>query len=149
MTGYRGFNRLFVKNFPVLSSGFEIETELSIHSLDKRFKLVEVPITYHDRPEGSESKLNTFSDGFKVLCMIFNLFKDYKPLIFFSLVTLFFFILGLIVGVPVVTEFAETGFMILAALSFALGFILDTIVRQNRMQYELKIYDYYERNGRK
>ena len=162
MTGYRGFNRLFVKNFPVLSSGFEIETELSIHSLDKRFKLVEVPITYHDRPEGSESKLNTFSDGFKVLCMIFNLFKDYKPLIFFSLVTLFFFILGLIVGVPVVTEFADTGFiakmpsailatgfMILAALSFALGFILDTIVRQNRMQYELKIYDYYERNGRK
>ena len=88
MTGYRGFNRLFVKTFPVLSPGFEIETELSIHSLDKRFKLVEVPITYQDRPEGSESKLNTFSDGFKVLKMIFNLFKDYKPLLFFSLVSL-------------------------------------------------------------
>ena len=106
MTGYRGFNRLFVKNFPVLSPGFEIETELSIHSLDKRFKLVEVPITYKDRPEGSESKLSTFSDGFKVLRMIFNLFKDYKPLIFFSILTFLFFVLGLIVGIPVISEFA-------------------------------------------
>ena len=158
MTGYRGFNRLFVKTFPVLSPGFEIETELSIHSLDKRFKLVEVPITYKDRPEGSESKLNTFSDGFKVLKMIFNLFKDYKPLLFFSVVSLFLFLLGLIVGVPVISEFAQTGvikkipsavlatgLMILSSLAFVAGFILDTIVRQNRMQYEVKVYDYYER----
>lgn len=157
MTGYRGFNRLFVKNFPVLSPGFEIETELSIHSLDKRFKLVEVPITYKDRPEGSESKLSTFSDGFKVLRMIFNLFKDYKPLIFFSILTFLFFVLGLIVGIPVISEFARTGmidkvpsavlatgFMILSSLSFVAGFILDTVVRQNRMQYELKVYSYYE-----
>lgn len=159
MTGYRGFNKLFVKNFPVLSPGFEIETELSIHALDKRFKLVEVPITYKDRPEGSESKLSTFSDGFKVLKMIFNLFKDYKPLVFFSLLTLLFFMVGLLVGIPVITEFANTGFidklpsavlatglMILAALSFVAGFILDTVVRQNRMQYELKVYDYYARS---
>lgn len=157
MTGYRGFSRLFVKNFPVLSPGFEIETELSIHSLDKRFKLVEVPITYKDRPEGSESKLSTFSDGFKVLRMIFNLFKDYKPLIFFSILTFLFFVLGLIVGIPVISEFARTGmidkvpsavlatgFMILSALSFVAGFILDTVVRQHRMQYELKVYSYYE-----
>ena len=157
MTGYRGFNRLFVKNFPVLSPGFEIETELSIHSLDKRFKLVEVPITYKDRPEGSESKLSTFSDGFKVLRMIFNLFKDYKPLIFFSILNFLFFVLGLIVGIPVISEFARTGmidkvpsavlatgFMILSALSFVAGFILDTVVRQHRMQYELKVYSYYE-----
>ncbi len=157
MTGYRGFNRLFVKNFPVLSPGFEIETELSIHALDKRFKLVEVPITYKDRPEGSESKLSTFSDGFKVLRMIFNLFKDYKPLIFFSILTFLFFVLGLIVGIPVISEFATTGkidkvpsavlatgFMILSALSFVAGFILDTVVRQHRMQYELKVYSYYE-----
>ncbi|HEL1542265.1 glycosyltransferase family 2 protein [Streptococcus suis] len=156
MTGYRGFNRLFVKTFPVLSPGFEIETELSIHSLDKRFKLVEVPITYKDRPEGSESKLSTFSDGFKVLRMIFNLFKDYKPLIFFTILTIVCFILGLIVGLPVIGEFAKTGminklpsavlatgFMILSALSFVAGFILDTVVRQQRMQYELKVYDYY------
>ena len=159
MTGYRGFNRFFVKTFPVLSPGFEIETELSIHSLDKRFKLVEVPITYQDRPEGSESKLNTFSDGFKVLKMIFNLFKDYKPLLFFSLITGILFVLGLLIGLPVISEFAKTGmidklpsailatgFMILAALSFVSGFILDTMVRQNRMQYELKVYDYYEKN---
>ncbi|MCO4588502.1 hypothetical protein Si084_01004 [Streptococcus infantarius subsp. infantarius] len=158
MTGYRGFNRLFVKTFPVLSPGFEIETELSIHSLDKRFKLVEVPITYQDRPEGSESKLNTFGDGFKVLKMIFNLFKDYKPLLFFSLVTGILLILGLLIGMPVIGEFAKTGMihkmpsailatglMILAALSFVSGFILDTLVRQNRMQYELKVYDYYEK----
>ena len=157
MTGYRGFNRLFVKNFPVLSPGFEIETELSIHALDKRFKLVEVPITYKDRPEGSESKLSTFSDGFKVLRMIFNLFKDYKPLIFFSILTFLFFVLGSIVGIPVISEFARTGmidkvpsavlatgFMILSALSFVAGFILDTVVRQHRMQYELKVYSYYE-----
>lgn len=146
MTGYRGFNRLFVKTFPVLSPGFEIETELSIHSLDKRFKLVEVPITYKDRPEGSESKLSTFSDGFKVLRMIFNLFKDYKPLIFFTILTIVCFILGLIVGLPVIGEFAKTGminklpsavlatgFMILSALSFVAGFILDTVVRQQRI----------------
>lgn len=158
MTGYRGFNRLFVKTFPVLSPGFEIETELSIHALDKRFKLEEVPITYQDRPEGSESKLNTFSDGFKVLKMIFNLFKDYKPLLFFSTVTLILFVLGLVTGIPVISEFAKTGlinklpsailatgFMILAALSFVAGFILDTIVRQQRMQYELKIYEYYDK----
>ena len=159
MTGYRGFNRFFVKTFPVLSPGFEIETELSIHSLDQRVKLVEVPITYQDRPEGSESKLNTFSDGFKVLKMIFNLFKDYKPLLFFSLITGILFVLGLLIGLPVISEFAKTGmidklpsailatgFMILAALSFVSGFILDTMVRQNRMQYELKVYDYYEKN---
>ena len=159
MTGYRGFNRLFVKTFPVLSPGFEIETELSIHSLDKRFKLVEVPITYKDRPEGSESKLSTLSDGFKVLRMIFNLFKDYKPLIFFTLLTFLFFLCGLVAGIPVISEFAKTGlinklpsavlatgFMILSALSFVAGFILDTVVRQNRMQYELKVYDFYKQN---
>lgn len=158
MTGYRGFNRLFVKTFPVLSPGFEIETELSIHALDKRFKLVEVPITYQDRPEGSESKLSTFSDGFKVLRTIFNLFKDYKPLLFFSLLSLFFVIAGLVVGLPVISEFTRTGLiakfpsailatglMILAGLFFISGVILDTVVRQNRMQYELKVYDYYER----
>ncbi|MDO4667098.1 MAG: glycosyltransferase family 2 protein [Streptococcus sp.] len=158
MTGYRGFNRLFVKTFPVLSPGFEIETELSIHSMDKRFKLVEVPITYKDRPEGSESKLSTFSDGFKVLRTIFNLFKDYKPMIFFSCIAFFLFVLSLIVGIPVISEFTRTGFidkfpsavlatglMILATLSFIAGVILDTVVRQNRMLYELRVYQYYEK----
>lgn len=159
MTGYRGFNKLFVKTFPVISAGFEIETELSIHSMDKRFKLVEIPITYKDRPEGSESKLNTFSDGFKVLKTIFSLFKDYKPLFFFSILSVLMLLLGLVVGLPVIAEFARTdyvsklpsavlasGFIILAALFFIAGLILDTVVRQNRMQYELEVYQYYERN---
>ena len=157
MTGYRGFNRLFVKTFPVLSPGFEIETELSIHAMDKRFKLVEVPITYKDRPEGSESKLSTFSDGFKVLKMIFSLFKDYKPLVFFSILAFFLFLVGLIIGLPVIAEFANTGlidklpsavlakgFMIFAGFFFIDGIILDTVVRQNRMQYELEVYQYYD-----
>lgn len=83
MTGYRGFSRQFVKTFPVLSKGFEIETEMTIHSLDKNFLLEEIPVQYRDRPEGSVSKLNTFSDGFKVLHTIATLFKEYKPFVFF------------------------------------------------------------------
>lgn len=153
MTGYRGFNKLFVKSFPVLSPGFEIETELSIHSLDKRFNLVEVPIEYRDRPEGSESKLNTFTDGFKVLKTIFSLFKDYKPLIFFSCWSLLFILIGLLVGVPVITEFYQTGsinklpsailavgLMLIAMLAFVCGLILDTVARKSRAQYEIDIY---------
>ena len=84
MTGYRAFSRLFVKTFPVLSKGFEIETELTIHAVDKNFLLEEIPVTYRDRPEGSESKLNTFSDGFKVLGTIASLFREYKPFRFFT-----------------------------------------------------------------
>ena len=95
MTGYRAFDRFFVKSMPVMSPGFEIETEMSIHALDKKFLLKEVPIDYRDRPEGSESKLNTFSDGIKVLKKIGTLFKDYKPLLFFSLWSLLLLILGL------------------------------------------------------
>lgn len=157
MTGYRGFNRLFVKTCPVLSPGFEIETELSIHSLDKRFKLVEVPITYKDRPEGSESKLNTFSDGFKVLRMIFSLFKDYKPLIFFGSLSIVLLVLGLMSGIPVLAEFSKTGLitklpsailatglMILSGLSLVAGIILDTTVRQNRTHYEMEVLKFYE-----
>ena len=84
MTGARAFNYEFVKSFPILSTGFEIETEMSIHALDKNFKLVEIPVGYRDRPEGSVSKLNTFSDGFKVLRTIARLFRDYKPFAFFG-----------------------------------------------------------------
>ena len=90
MTGYRAYNKVFAKTMPVLSPGFEIETELSIHAVDKRWRIAEVPIDYRDRPEGSESKLSTFSDGFKVLMMIMSLFKDYKPLALFSWVALLF-----------------------------------------------------------
>ncbi|MCA1032196.1 glycosyltransferase family 2 protein [Bacillus timonensis] len=152
MTGYRAFDRLFVKSFPVMSPGFEIETEMSLHALDKRFKIKEVPIDYRDRPEGSVSKLNTISDGAKVLRMIFTLFKEFKPLQFFSIWAGLFFIFGLAVGTPVVYEFITTqyiakvpsailavGLVLLAVISFACGLILDTIASLNKKQYELEL----------
>ena len=162
MTGYRGFSRLFVKTFPVLSPGFEIETELSIHSLDKRFKMVEVPITYRDRPEGSESKLNTFSDGLKVLKTIFSLFKNYKPLTFFSIISVLFILIGLLVGIPTIVEYFETwfvskfpsavlatGLILIGVLNFITGVILDTVVTHSRMNYELYIYQVIDKFGKK
>lgn len=153
MTGYRGFSRLFVKTFPVLSPGFEIETELSIHSLDKRFKIIEVPISYRDRPEGSESKLNTFTDGIKVLKTIFSLFKNYKPLTFFSFFSIIFILMGFVVGIPTIIEYIETGIVLrfpsailatglilIGVLNFVTGVILDTVVTHSKMNYELYIY---------
>ncbi|MDT2644467.1 glycosyltransferase family 2 protein [Enterococcus dongliensis] len=158
MTGYRGFNRVFVKSFPVMSSGFQIETEFTIHALDKRFKLIEIPVDYRDRPEGSESKLDTLSDGFKVLMTIFKMFKDYKPLFFFSIWFLFFFVLGIFAGIPVISEFIRTGFidkipsailatglMTLSLLLLVTGFILDTVVTNNKKDYELNLYSIYEK----
>lgn len=156
MTGYRAFNREFAKTLPVLSPGFEIETELSIHAVDKNWRIVQVPIDYRDRPEGSESKLNTVSDGIKVLKMIFSLFKDYKPLGFFSLIALVFFVIGLVLGIPVIAEFAATGlvprfptailavaFCGLAALMLVCGLILDTVVKGNRRDWELRAIEVY------
>lgn len=158
MTGYRAFNREFAKTLPVLSPGFEIETELSIHAVDKNWRIVQVPIDYRDRPEGSESKLNTVSDGIKVLKMIFSLFKDYKPLGFFSLIALVFFVIGLVLGIPVIAEFAATGlvprfptailavaFCGLAALMLVCGLILDTVVKGNRRDWELRVIEAYGR----
>ena len=158
MTGYRAFNREFAKTLPVLSPGFEIETELSIHAVDKRWRIAQVPIDYRDRPEGSESKLNTVSDGIKVLKMIFSLFKDYKPLGFFSLIALVFFVIGLCFGIPIIAEFASTGlvpklptaivavaFCGLAALMLVCGLILDTVVKGHRRDWELKVMDVYNR----
>lgn len=156
MTGYRGFNRIFVKSFPIMSSGFQIETELTIHALDKKFKFVEIPIDYRDRPEGSESKLNTFSDGFKVIMMIIKMFKDYKPLLFFGIWTIFFFLFGLVTGIPVIREYMLTSFitripsailstvlMTLALLSLVTGLILDTVVTNAKKEYELNLYHVY------
>lgn len=153
MTGYRAMSRPFVKTFPVLSEGFQIETELSIHAVDRRWRIVDVPVEYRDRPEGSVSKLNTVSDGLKVLAMIGTLFKDYRPLKFFSLVSLLFCIVGLCAGVPVVSEYLATGlvprlptailavaFMFIAALSLATGFILDAVAKVERKQWELQVY---------
>lgn len=162
MTGYRAFNEVFAKTMPVLSPGFEIETELSIHAVDKRWRIREVPIDYRDRPEGSVSKLSTFSDGAKVLATIMSLFKDYRPLALFSWVALAFCALGLVVGVPVVAEFAATGYVprlpsaLLAValvgcglVSLVCGLILDTVVKGARKQYELEVTAAYERLRRR
>ncbi|CAI3336247.1 glycosyltransferase family 2 protein [Enterococcus cecorum] len=156
MTGYRGFNKVFVKTFPVMSSGFQIETEFTLHALDKRLKLLELPIDYRDRPEGSVSKLNTYSDGIKVVFTIFKMFKDYKPMIFFSILFLLFFVLSLLAGIPVITEFMRTsyiskvpsallatGLMIISFLCLFTGIILDTVVINNKKDYELKMYTVY------
>lgn len=157
MTGYRGFNRLFVRSFPVTSTGFEIETELSIHSLDKRFKIEEIPIDYRDRPSGSESKLNTFSDGIKVIKTIFTLFKDYKPLEFFSIWAALLAVLSLVAGIPVIAEFVRfhyiykvpsavlaVGLMLMAMLSLVCGLVLDTVVSNARKQYEMELHRIYD-----
>lgn len=159
MTGYRSFNNVFASAMPVLSPGFEIETELSIHAVDKGWRIAEVPITYRDRPEGSESKLSTFSDGFKVLKMIMSLFKDYRPMALFGWIALIFVALGLVVGIPVIVDFAHTGLVprlpsaVLAValvftglLSMTCGLILDTVVKGNRKQYEIQVVDAYRAN---
>lgn len=159
MTGYRAFNRMFVKTMPVLSEGFQIETEISIHAVDKRWRIKDVPIDYRDRPEGSYSKLSTFGDGAKVLMAITSLFKDYKPFAFFGWISIIFLVLGLIAGVPVIVEYFQTGLVpripsvILAvalvgcaALSFMAGCILDTVAKSNRKQWELDVYKAYIKN---
>ena len=152
MTGYRVFNKVFVKNMPVMSPKFEIETEMSLHALDKKFIIEEIPIVYRDRPEGSVSKLNTVSDGMKVIKTIIKMFKDFKPRQFFWVIALIFVIIGLIVGIPVIVEFAKTGYitkvpsailatgiMTIALIIGQCGVILDTVVKQNRENYELKL----------
>ena len=162
MTGYRAYNAVFAKTMPELSTGFEIETELSIHAVDKRWRIAEVPIDYRDRPEGSESKLDTFSDGCKVLLMILSLFKDYRPLALFSWVSLLFCVLGLVAGVPVIAEFLATGLVpklpsallavalvFIGILSFTCGLILDTVVKGTRKQYELQVTEAYREHGRR
>ena len=160
MTGYRAYNYVFAKSLPVLSPGFEIETELSIHAVDKRWRIAQVPIVYRDRPEGSVSKLNTFSDGAKVLDMIMSLAKDYRPLPFFNILALIVFAIGLCLGIPVIAEFNATGLVprlptaVLAAVLCGLavllcvsGLILDTVVKGNRRQWELDVMRLYESRG--
>lgn len=155
MTGYRGFNRYFVKTIPVLSNGFEIETEMSIHALDKKFLIQEIPIDYRDRPEGSTSKLNTYSDGLRVLGTILTLFKDCKPLPFFSIISIISFILGILVGIPVISEFVQMhyidrvpsailalGLILIAIMMLLNGFVLDTQVKMSRKDYELFLNRY-------
>ena len=156
MTGYRAMSRPFVKSFPVMSEGFQIETELSIHAVDRRWRIVDVPIEYRDRPEGSESKLDTVGDGFKVICAIAGLFKNYRPLKFFSLLALIMGVIGLALGLPVVAEYFATGlvprlptavlavaFIFLCGLSLATGLVLDNVAKTERKAWELEVYRVY------
>ena len=142
LSGYRVFSRRFVKSFPVLSSGFEIETEISVHSLEMRMPVAEVVTAYAARPEGSESKLNTYRDGWRILNTIFTLARYERPLLFFGAIAGLFAALSIGLGIPLVFEYLETGLvprfptailatglMILAALNGMCGLILDTVVR--------------------
>lgn len=158
MTGYRAFSYQFVKSFPVLSKGFEIETEMSIHAVDKNMRLENVIITYRDRPEGSESKLNTVSDGIKVLKTIGKLFRNYKPLMFFSCLAGLLVLLSVGFFIPVFITYLHTGlvpnmptlvvcgFTMLAAIqSFFSGLILETIKQKNRQDFEMELIRIQER----
>ncbi|MCL2362031.1 MAG: glycosyltransferase family 2 protein [Defluviitaleaceae bacterium] len=144
MTGARAFSRRFVRSFPVLSSGFEIETEMTIHALDKKLMVAETPVGYKDRPAGSVSKLNTFRDGFRVLRTIFTLFKDYRPMSFFGLTAGVLFLVALGLFIPVLVQFIGTGMvarfptlivsvglLVASLVFFAVGCILDTIKKYN------------------
>ena len=154
MTGYRAFSYQFVKSFPVLSKGFEIETEMTIHAIDKNMLLDNVVIDYRDRPEGSESKLNTYSDGFKVLKTIGKLFRNYKPLAFFGFFTVILLILAGGFFVPVFLKYLSQGvvtkiptlvvcgFAVIAALqSLFAGLILQTIKQTNRQDFEMELME--------
>ena len=162
MTGYRAFSKEFVKGFPVLSKGFEIETEMTIHAVDKNYKLREIPVNYKDRPEGSVSKLNTYKDGAKVLKTIAVLFKEYKPASFFNIFAFIFLALALGFGIPVVVEYYRTGFvprfptlivacifLIISLLQWITGVILQVIVKKHKQLYEILMNMMNNNEGRK
>jgi glycosyltransferase involved in cell wall biosynthesis len=145
MTGYRAFSRPFVKHFPVLSQGFEIETEMTIHALDKNFYIQEVPFVFRNRPEGSESSMNTYVDGAKVLLTIARLFRDYRPFLFFSIITLFLLLIAAVGFIPVMVDYVETGLVprfptlivcglltMLAFMIFFCGITLEVLTRKHR-----------------
>ena len=158
MSGYRGFSYLFAKSFPVLSKGFEIETEMTIHAIDKNMLIENIAVTYRDRPEGSVSKLNTVSDGVKVIKTIISLLKNYRPIMFFSAISLILFITGILLMIPIMITFFETGlvprfptlilcvFLWLAALqSFFAGLTLDVIKQKNLHDFEILLYSLEQR----
>ena len=152
MTGYRAFSYLFVKSFPVLSQGFEIETEMTIHAVHNNMAVSNVVIDYRDRPDGSESKLNTYTDGAKVLRTIFRLYKNYKPMGFFTMLAGFLLLLSAVLFLPIFVNYLHTGLVpnfptlivsgfiaLTAILSFFAGMILSTIVEKERQEYEFRL----------
>lgn len=162
MTGYRAFSRTFVKSFPVISGGFEIETEMTIHALDKRMKLENVLIDYRDRPEGSESKLNTVSDGVKVLKTIATLFKQYRPFTFFTILSVICLLIGICFFIPPLLGYLDTGlvekfpsliaasfFGIISIQLFVGGLVLESIARKDRQNFELHLINLEENKNKK
>ena len=158
MTGCRAFSYQFVKSFPVLSKGFEIETEMSIYAVDRNMFLENVVIPYRDRPEGSESKLNTYSDGMKVLLTIAKLFRHYKPFAFFGSIALLLMLIAVGFFIPVLVEYIQTGLVpkfptliacgfvgVAAIQSFFSGMLLESIQHKNRQDYELKLIEIQNR----
>jgi len=150
MTGSRAFSYAFVKTFPVLSRGFEIETEMTIHAAANNLRMVEVPVKYRDRPDGSESKLNTYSDGIRVLSTIFRLFREYKPYSFFCVFSGLFFTVSMILGIPIFVEYFETGLvprfptlifsgfmLIVSLLLWVAGLMLEVTVKKSRQLFEM------------
>lgn len=152
MTGYRALSRTFAKNLPIISRGFEIETEMTIHALDNNFLIKEIVVDYRDRKENSKSKLNTFKDGFKVIKTILRLFRDYRPLSFFSFISFILLLLSVVLFIPVFIEYLNTGLVpryptlivsgfifITAILMFFCGLILEVMVRKHKQIYEILI----------
>ncbi len=157
MSGYRVFNRRFVKNYPILVEGFEIETDMTLHALDKRFRIVEIPVEYQDRPAGSFSKLNTIRDGARVLSTIGNILRYYRPLVFFGGAAIMLAVLGLIAGMPVIDDWVRdryihhvplailaTGLEIVAIVIAAIGLILDSITHQDKRNFERELLSHSE-----
>lgn len=152
MTGYRAFSYLFVKSFPVLSRGFEIETEMSIHAVEKNMHIENVIIEYRDRPEGSESKLNTYTDGLKVLMTIFRLYKNYRPMHFFGGLSIILALIAAVMFIPVLVTYIHTGLVpnfptlivsgfiaLTAIISWFSGLVLATIVEKDRQEFEFRL----------
>lgn len=152
MTGYRALSRTFAKNFPIISRNFEIETEMTIHALDKNFLIRELKIDYRDRQEGSHSKLNTYLDGIKVVATVFMMFRDYRPLKFFSLVSALLLLLAILMFIPVFIEYMQTGLVprfptlivsgfigIASLLTFFCGVVLEVMTKKHRQLYELML----------
>lgn len=153
MTGYRAFSYRFVKTFPILSCRFEIETEMSIHAIDKRMQVENVIIPYRDRPEGSVSKLNTFLDGWSVIKTLIRLFRIYNPFAFFGIISIILFLISIVMFVPVLITYIETGlvpryptlivsgFLSVAAIQLAgVGISLQNMLHKNRQDFELELY---------
>lgn len=161
MSGYRVLSRLFVKTYPVLVSGFEIETDMAIHALDKRMRILEIPINYRDRPIGSFSKLNTIRDGLRVINTITTVLRYYRPLIFFGFTSLLFALFGLIAALPVFNDWIReryvyhvplavlaTGLEIVAIVMAAIGLILDSITHQDKRRFEIELLNRADRPQR-